>query len=487
MYDHMRLTGLASGIDTDEMVRNLMQVERIKVDRVEQDRQVLLWRQEAYNSINRDFVNFILNTRKNFGITSVTSQGTFRPNSYRNLNWVKKASSSNESIAVVSSTAQAMDSNYKVNVHRLADGVSMASGSGIFQGEGGISLDGNGILRDTEGQAIEELRFTINGKQVEVFKDGGITMRDVANEINTTEDIGMRASYDSGIGRFFLQTTTTGEEAEISIAVEGGVGKDFIEGLNLYVNHYIDGEELRADRLELDLQGDEGNAIYGNTYGGSNALIDFGGATDIESSSNRITINGITMDLVGTGEFTVTVATDVDGVYDKIREFIDDYNELVDKANGLLKQNQYRNYKPLTAEQKKAMEKEEVELWEEKAKSGLLRNDHIIERTMLNIRTSLYRKSDEFIGPYKLLTEIGISTQSYTQGSAGGKLVIDEAKLKEAIAQDPEGVMEFLFKESTPEGKDEDGNVIPGELGGIVSRIYDGLMMGMEDIIKKSG
>ena len=487
MYDHMRLTGLASGIDTDEMVRNLMQVERIKVDRVEQDRQVLLWRQEAYNSINRDFVNFILNTRKNFGITSVTSQGTFRPNSYRNLNWVKKASSSNESIAVVSSTAQAMDSNYKVNVHRLADGVSMASGSEIFQGEEGISLDGDGILRDAEGQAIEELCFTINGKQVEVFKDGGITMRDVANEINTTEDIGVRASYDSGIGRFFLQTTTTGEEAEISIAVEGGVGKDFIEGLNLYVNHYIDGEELRADRLELDLQGDEGNAIYGNTYGGSNALIDFGGATDIESSSNRITINGITMDLVGTGEFTVTVATDVDGVYDKIREFIDDYNELVDKANGLLKQNQYRNYKPLTAEQKKVMDKEEVELWEEKAKSGLLRNDHIIERTMLNIRTSLYRKSDEFIGPYKLLTEIGISTQSYTQGSAGGKLVIDEAKLKEAIAQDPEGVMEFLFKESTPEGKDEDGNVIPGELGGIVSRIYDGLMMGMEDIIKKSG
>ena len=86
-----------------------------------------------------------------------------------------------------------------------------------------------------------------------------------------------------------------------------------------------------------------------------------------------------------------------------------------------------------------------------------------------------------------MLTEIGISTESYTQGSAGGKLVIDEKKLKEAIAQDPEGVMEFLFKESVPESKDKDGNVIPGELGGLVSRIYDGLMAGMEDIIKKSG
>lgn len=484
MYSHLRLSGLASGIDTDEMVRSLMQAERIKVDKVEQERQILLWRQEAYNSINKDFVNFILNTRKNFGITSVTSRGTFRPNSYRNLSWVKKATSSDENIALVSTTAQAMDSNYKVNVKRLADGVSMASGGKVFQGEDGISLGDDGILRDEEDQTIKILEFTINGKLIEISKDSGITMGDVVNKINSMDDIGVRASYDSGIGRFFLQTTTTGEEAKINIGVTTDIGREFIEGLDLYVNHYeYEGEEVvgkTGDKLTLE----DGE---GKTYRGSDALIDFSGAKDISFGSNRITINGITMDLVGTGEFTITVATDVDGVYDKIKEFIDEYNELVDKTNKLLKENRYRDYRPLTQEQKKAMEKEEIELWEEKAKSGLLRNDDIIQRTMLNIRQSLYEKSDEFSGPFSLLTEIGISTESYTQGSAGGKLVIDEKKLKEAIAQDPEGVMEFLFKESVPESKDKDGNVIPGELGGLVSRIYDGLMAGMEDIIKKSG
>jgi len=484
VYSHLRLSGLASGIDTDEMVRSLMQAERIKVDKVEQERQILLWRQEAYNSINKDFVNFILNTRKNFGITSVTSRGTFRPNSYRNLSWVKKATSSDENIALVSTTAQAMDSNYKVNVKRLADGVSMASGGKVFQGEDGISLGDDGILRDGEDQTIKILEFTINGKLIEISKDSGITMGDVVNKINSMDDIGVRASYDSGIGRFFLQTTTTGEEAKINIGVTTDIGREFIEGLDLYVNHYeYEGEEVvgkTGDKLTLE----DGE---GKTYRGSDALIDFSGAKDISFGSNRITINGITMDLIGTGEFTITVATDVDGVYDKIKEFIDEYNELVDKTNKLLKENRYRDYRPLTQEQKKAMEKEEIELWEEKAKSGLLRNDDIIQRTMLNIRQSLYEKSDEFSGPFSLLTEIGISTESYTQGSAGGKLVIDEKKLKEAIAQDPEGVMEFLFKESVPESKDKDGNVIPGELGGLVSRIYDGLMAGMEDIIKKSG
>ncbi|NLW41290.1 MAG: flagellar hook protein, partial [Tissierellia bacterium] len=75
MYNNMRITGLASGIDTEEMIRSLMAVERVKVNRVEQDRQILLWRQEMYNNLNKDFANFILNTRKMFGLTSVNRDG----------------------------------------------------------------------------------------------------------------------------------------------------------------------------------------------------------------------------------------------------------------------------------------------------------------------------------------------------------------------------------------------------------------------------
>ena len=194
------------------------------------------------------------------------------------------------------------------------------------------------------------------------------------------------------------------------------------------------------------------------------------------------------MDLTNTGDFTINVATDVDGVYEKIEQFINDYNELVDKTNKLLGEKQYRDYRPLSAEEKKAMEKGDVDLWEEKAKSGLLRNDDIIGRTMLNTRRSLYELSDEFSGSYRLLTEIGIGTEKYSRGSAGGKLVIDEEKLKDAIAKDPEGVMELMFKESTPATKN--GNVSynkDGKPGGIVSRVYDNLMLGMEEIIKKSG
>ena len=150
--------------------------------------------------------------------------------------------------------------------------------------------------------------------------------------------------------------------------------------------------------------------------------IDFNG-------TDRIRVNHVTINVTrhyNTGDFTITITTDVDGVYEKIEKFVNDYNELVDKTNKLLGEKRYRDYRPLTVEQKKAMEKGDIELWEEKAKSGLLRNDDIIERTMLNMRRSIYELSDEFSGSYRLITEIGIDTEKYSKGSAGGKLVIDE-------------------------------------------------------------
>ncbi|MCF6461260.1 flagellar filament capping protein FliD [Clostridium sp. Cult3] len=482
MYNTMRITGLASGIDTEEMINSLMKAERVKVDRVEQDRQVIIWRQEMYNDLNKDFANFILNTRKMFGLTSVSYTGELRPNSYKNLNWVKKATSSNENIATVSTTAKAMDGNYKVHVANLAEGASLASEVDIRRTENdkvGI-VNEKGQIVGGDGNIIKDINFTISdGKnefEIKVSKEEAITMDDIVKEINSAKKVvndkevslGIKASYDANIGRFFLQTMDTGANAKIEISNMDEDAENFISGLNLNWNN---------DK--------EGNIVYSKS--GQDALIHFNDAKNIKSSTNRITINGITMDLTGTGDFTVNVSTDVDGIYEKVEEFVEEYNKLVEKTNQLLGEKQYRDYRPLTSEQKKAMEKEDIELWEEKAKSGLLRSDDLISNTMLNIRRSIYEKSAGIEGSYQLITEIGISTEKYARGTAGGKLVIDEQKLKDAIAKDSEGVMELLFKESNPDVKDTiDGKEVT-QTGGIVTRTYENLMASMEDIIKKSG
>lgn len=45
-----RLTGMASGMDTDSMVTNLMKVEQLKIDKVKREKTYVEWEQEAYRT-----------------------------------------------------------------------------------------------------------------------------------------------------------------------------------------------------------------------------------------------------------------------------------------------------------------------------------------------------------------------------------------------------------------------------------------------------
>jgi flagellar hook-associated protein 2 len=468
----IRLTGL-SGIDTEQMIKNLMKTERTRVDRVEQDKQQLQWRQELYNSINKDFANFILNTRKEFGLTGTTSTGTIFNKSLSSLNWVKNATSSNEGVAKASTTSAAVNGSYDMTVTRLADGVKAASSVDV-------SSELESILSGlAEGETIE---FSINGKAISVNKDEGMTS--IVKKINSS-DAGVQASYDASIGRFFIQTTATGEQSTLSISADSGSkGESFINALQLNVTSYD--KVATPDEWEKSTK----NLVIGDTYNGVNALIDFAGATGIEQSSNQFTINGISFDIKAEGTTTIKIDTDTDGVYDKIKGFVEKYNEMVDKIGKLLGEKQYRDFRPLTKEQKEGMSEKEIEMWEEKAKSGLLRNDSIISNTMQKIRSSLYAPvegiEDDSINT---LYKIGISTQKWAAGTTGGKLEIDEGKLKKAISENVDGVLELLFKEAGPVTQtDADGNTttVQGK-GGVVTRMYDMMIDGMKEVINKSG
>src|SRR4051794_1896080 len=50
----MRIGGLASGMDTDSIIANMMKANRIPLDKVTQKKQYLEWQLDDYRSINRD-------------------------------------------------------------------------------------------------------------------------------------------------------------------------------------------------------------------------------------------------------------------------------------------------------------------------------------------------------------------------------------------------------------------------------------------------
>ncbi|MSS43358.1 flagellar filament capping protein FliD [Anaerosalibacter bizertensis] len=496
MYNNLRITGLASPFDTEEMVGKLMETEKVKLNRVEQDKQLLVWKREAYNDLNKDFANFILNTRKEFGLTTTTSTGAMVSNSYEKLTWVKSATSSNESVGTVSTTAKAMSGSYNVEVEQLAEGVKMASSSNITV-EGGTKDNLASQFGLDEGDVIKFSIDTKNGTKEFEFT-GSQSINDVVKAINNAKvevgegdnkkevSLGVRAVYDANIDRFFFQTEGTGTDTWIKID-----DKSVIDGKNGFIE---------GDNSLLKLNTNQKSDSEGK-YRGKNARINFDGAEGIEIGSNQFTINGMDFNIKSIGSFTATVDTNIDAFYEKVEKFVEEYNKLVEKSNLLLTQKKYRDYLPLTADQKKEMDKKDIELWEEKAKSGLLRSDELISRTMRNSRTWMYENIEGVEGSFKHLTEIGISTEKFSQGSLGGKLSIDEIKLKEAIRKDADGVLELLFK-SPDYGKGElegvtsyksDRELSSEQLqakrkqSGIVTRLYDNLILGMQDIINKSG
>lgn len=139
----------------------------------------------------------------------------------------------------------------------------------------------------------------------------------------------------------------------------------------------------------------------------------------------------------------VDVTRDTDQIYNGIVKFVDEYNKIMEKIHSLLVEDpDYKDYLPLTDDQKSQMSDREIELWEEKAKTGLLRGDSALNSIWDDLRSTIYAKpSGSDLGIYN----IGITTSASTE--YGGQLVIDHSKLKEMINSDPESVRK-LFTDS---------------------------------------
>lgn len=133
------------------------------------------------------------------------------------------------------------------------------------------------------------------------------------------------------------------------------------------------------------------------------------------------------------------MGTDITDVKDTIVKFVDEYNKMIEELNDLVKEEKYYDFKPLTDEQKEEMSDEEIEKWEEKAKSGILRGDDIIEKTIRDFRNALIEKeSDLGISLY----DLGITTS--TNYMNGGQLVIDEDKLDEVLSTRADDVAQLF-------------------------------------------
>ena len=446
-----RITGMVSGMDTDTMVQNMIRAEKLRVDTWQQKKTLAEWKKADYNSVNRDLANFVINSKQELGLGRI-SGGSFFPVAYQSLDYVKKATLSNETIATTTTTANAMNGEFTLGVDRLA---SSASAKVVVE---------NG---ETLGKEFQ-LEIAVDGKEaktISLFNKNGVTYEELAKKINDA-NLGVQASYakdSNGKGVFTMVSNSVGANSSIETTVKANTNPDNT--------------------------GTASGLFNIAKTSGNNALVRYNGV-EMEYNSNNFEINGVKFDLKKTtaaGEdITVKVGTNTDEIFNRIVKFVDSYNTLLDKLNKQIGTKPNKEFHPLSDEEKKGLSEDEVKEWTEKAKTGMLYNDSKIKKMLSNVRLSLY---ENYVGEegasFKHLTELGISTASFKAGSGeqGGKLQIDEKKLRAAIEKDAQGVMDSLFSEGR---KDESGKLIEGSKG-IATRIYDGIATGMKEIVTAAG
>lgn len=178
---------------------------------------------------------------------------------------------------------------------------------------------------------------------------------------------------------------------------------------------------------------------------------------------------------------------DTKSIKESIKEFVKNYNEMLDTLNGLLKEKKYRDYPPLTKEQREDMSENEQKLWDEKAKSGLLRSDSLIRDGLAKMR-SQFVSSVKGLGDATMdsLAEIGITTSKIL--SDGGKLVINDDKLDAALEKDPDQVVQlFTNTGSVTTTTDDKGRKVTQDSRGITNRLRDEIDELTKSIEKKAG
>lgn len=431
-----RVSGLSSGIDVDSIVNKLMKAENVPMDQLKQKLQILTWQQSDYRTLNT--------TLSTFKTTAFSTklQATFR---------AKTASSSADGVAAATANTSATDGTYNVTVNSLATAVSKASTADLAAStSSGNTLNLFSQFSEFAARgysSTDNISVTINGTALS-FNLGTDNINTVVSKINSA-DLGVSAGYDSSLNRFFLTTTGTGSDAQIDVS------SDSANFLSKSTNDSI---------LKLNLNTDQ-------SYTGQDASIDFGDATGLKSSTNSITVNGITLSLKGLGSSTITVGRDIDSIVDSVKSFVTAYNTTLSALNSKVQEKRDSDYQPLTDAQKASMSDTDITNWNTKASTGLLEND-----SLLNSIINSFRSAASTIvntgGAYNSLSSIGIASTSYEDQ---GVLTVDETSLREALSKDPDSV-EKLFTSTSSTG-----------VQGIAVQMYNATLNGITNLTDKAG
>jgi Flagellar capping protein len=285
------ISGLGSGLDTAQIISDLMALERQPYTRLETSKKNLQSEKSIFQSINTK-----LNTLK-------TAVSDLLLNANFNL---VSGKSTNEGVVKLKTAEGASTGNYNIAVTQLAQSHSIKS----------KSLDPAGTTLQGTTLKIGSVEITVGDEMTD-----GEALEYIKNQINS-KDTGLTAAVvsDSDNSKVLVLTSkeTGAQNKMVLSSTDDGI--------------LLEGTALSA--LDITDIADNGQNTIQKAQDAKftvNGLL-------ITRSSNNISgvIDGVTLELVAAGSSQVTVARDTDKIAEKIDAFVKAYNDVINTVRNNL-------------------------------------------------------------------------------------------------------------------------------------------------------
>lgn len=308
-----------------------------------------------------------------------------------------------------------------------------------------IDIDGKYESTINSSSLNDNSAIKINGKSFRVsYKDGKIDTNDLSAQLK-----------DAGLS---LEAKLNGNDLVLT-SKNSGVSSKFSTSIVTYVTDTTSTNLAKSGTdLEAAISDENGNLIAikeGKIYDKDGKEVV---NSSIKVNQNSVTLDGTTFKFnsASTEVISVTGSQDVTGLKDKIVSFMNDYNELMGEVNGKLWESYNSDYLPLTDDQRESMSDKQIEQWETKAQTGLLRKDddlRTLADNMKDVMSSLMSSTG------LSLERIGITpVNDYKE--LNGTFEIDEDKLTAALQNNFDDVKD-LFTRGYLDDDTKNAGIIP--------------------------
>ncbi len=346
----MRLPGLATGMDTDTMIKTMMKPYTMRVDQMKQKSQILLWQQDAYRNVMDGVSNI---TKKYFDVLngdnymlSSKNFSSLKPSGIPDTSNIKinagsGAISGNYSLKVteLAAKAEAMGNN-AVNIKTLSEG---DYGIKIDASNNKIVIDGNEItLSGSRYNNVSDIAAEINSKinadgsvlkdtVKAVVKDGSIKIEnlfkidDTNKELKVTVD-GKEYTAELSTGNFTLEELTNSINSKLKVAKDTD-GNVLPENKDVKASLSADGKSIEFTNATAHPNYSVAEVSLSGTAGGSGIT-----GTDVTVVNNSITYaKEIIAEFNDT--FNVQIGTDASKTVKLAAGTINSVDELKTKLN----------------------------------------------------------------------------------------------------------------------------------------------------------